>query len=89
MNFIFKQRKNILFLFMSFGNIIGITIMVEDICFRTFSQNPKAEDLKKIIVNPADIPTTDKDKRQKEDKRDSRKLAKSLKNEQEYVNAIV
>ncbi len=89
--------------------------MVEDIYFRTFSQNPKAEDLKKylnnnfpeadyysvyeagfcgfsvhrelekqgiknIIVNPADIPTTDKDKRQKEDKRDSRKLAKSLKN---------
>lgn len=33
-----------------------------------------------IIVNPADIPTTDKEKRQKEDKRDSRKLAKSLKN---------
>jgi len=32
-----------------------------------------------LIVNPADIPTTDKDKRQKEDKRDSRKLAKSLK----------
>ena len=49
MNFIFKQRKNILFLFMSFGNIIGITIMVEDIYFRTFSQNPKAEDLKKIF----------------------------------------
>jgi transposase len=33
-----------------------------------------------IIVNPADIPTTDKDKRQKEDKRDSRKIAKSLRN---------
>ncbi len=31
------------------------------------------------VVNPADIPTTDKDKRQKEDKRDSRKIAKSLK----------
>ena len=36
--------------------------------------------IKNIIVNPADIPATDKDKRQKEDKRDSRKLAKSLKN---------
>ncbi len=92
-----------------------VTIMVEDIIYKTFSQNPKAKDLKKyldnnfpegnyhsvyeagfcgfsvhrelakyginnIIVNPADIPTTDKDKRQKEDKRDSRKLAKSLKN---------
>lgn len=33
-----------------------------------------------IVVNPADIPTTDKEKKQKEDKRDSRKIAKSLKN---------
>lgn len=36
--------------------------------------------IKNIIVNPADIPTKDKDKRQKEDKRDSRKLARSLSN---------
>lgn len=33
-----------------------------------------------IVVNPSDIPTTDKDKRQKEDKRDSRKIARSLRN---------
>lgn len=33
-----------------------------------------------IVVNPADIPTTDKEKKQKEDKRDSRKIAKSLRN---------
>jgi transposase len=33
-----------------------------------------------IIVNPADIPTTDKEKKQKEDMRDSRKIARSLKN---------
>lgn len=33
-----------------------------------------------IITNPADIPTTDKEKRQKEDFRDSRKIARSLKN---------
>jgi len=33
-----------------------------------------------IVVNPADIPTTDKDKRQKNDKRDSKKIAESLKN---------
>lgn len=31
-----------------------------------------------IIVNPADIPTTDKERKQKEDRRDSRKLAKDL-----------
>ena len=34
--------------------------------------------IKSIVVNPADIPTTDKEKRQKEDKRDSRKIARSL-----------
>jgi len=33
-----------------------------------------------VVVNPADIPTTDKEKKQKEDKRDSRKIAESLKN---------
>lgn len=33
-----------------------------------------------IVVNPADIPTTDKEKVQKEDARDSRKIARSLRN---------
>lgn len=33
-----------------------------------------------IIVNPADVPTTNKDRSQKEDRRDSRKLARGLKN---------
>jgi hypothetical protein len=32
------------------------------------------------VVNPADIPTTDKERKQKEDKRDSRKIARSLEN---------
>jgi transposase len=32
-----------------------------------------------IVVNPSDVPTTNKDKRQKEDMRDSRKIAYSLK----------
>lgn len=36
--------------------------------------------VKNIVVNPADIPTTDKDRKQKEDKRDSRKIAKALRN---------
>jgi transposase len=31
-----------------------------------------------IVVNPADIPTTDKERKQKEDSRDSRKIAKKL-----------
>jgi transposase len=33
-----------------------------------------------LVVNPADIPTTDKERKQKEDKRDSRKIARSLQN---------
>jgi transposase len=36
--------------------------------------------LNSIVVNPADVPTTDKERKQKEDKRDSRKLAMGLKN---------
>jgi transposase len=36
--------------------------------------------IKNIIANPADIPTTDKEKKQKEDKRDSRKIVRSLHN---------
>ena len=31
-----------------------------------------------LVVNPSDIPTTDKEKKQKNDKRDARKIAKSL-----------
>lgn len=36
--------------------------------------------IKSIVVNPADIPTTDKEKVQKADKRDSQKIAKALRN---------
>lgn len=94
-----------------------ITVIVGDVVYKTFTQDPDAQQLykylqkhfpdgsyysvyeagfcgfsvhrsleqygiKNIIVNPADVPTTDKDKRQKEDRRDSRKLARSLKNEE-------
>lgn len=38
--------------------------------------------IKNIIVNPADIPTTDKERKQKEDSRDSRKIAYSLRSNQ-------
>lgn len=38
------------------------------------------EGINNIIVNPADIPTTDKERKQKEDTRDSRKIARSLRN---------
>jgi transposase len=34
--------------------------------------------VKNIVVNPADIPTTDKERKQKEDKRDSLKIARDL-----------
>ena len=33
-----------------------------------------------IVVNPSDIPTTDKEKKQKDDKKDSMKIARSLRN---------
>ena len=38
----------------------------------------KALGVNNIVVNPSDIPTTQKEKVQKEDKRDSRKIARSL-----------
>jgi len=34
--------------------------------------------IKNMVVNPADIPTTDKERKQKEDSRDSRKIARQL-----------
>lgn len=92
-----------------------VSVMTNGIMCKTFSQNAKADDLKKylesnypngtyysayeagfcgfgphrqlremgiinIVVNPADIPTTDKEKKQKEDSRDSRKIVRSLYN---------
>jgi len=98
-----------------------ITIMVDGIVYKTFSQEPRASllndylnvnfpggnyysayeagfcgfsphrdldkfGIKNIVVNPADIPTTDKEKKQKEDARDSRKIARSLQNNE--LNAI-
>ncbi len=92
-----------------------VTILLEHISHKTFSQDPNPEVLStylkknfpgaeyhsayeagfcgfsvhrsleeqgihNIVVNPADIPTTDKERKQKEDKRDSRKIARSLRN---------
>lgn len=94
-----------------------VTIMVDNITYKSFSMDPDVQILVKhleqnfpegnyysayeagfsgyqlhrelvsyginnIVVNPADIPTTDKENRQKEDKRDSRKIARSLRNEE-------
>lgn len=99
----------------------SVTIMVEGIQCKTFSQNPDAGTLKNylsknypggnyfsgyeagfcgfkphrellnngienIVINPPDIPTTDKEKKQKDDKRDSRKIARALYNNE--VEAI-
>jgi len=92
-----------------------ITIIVGEVTYKSFSQDPsanllaaylrknfpggsyfsvyeagfcgfsvhrqlEANNIVNIVVNPADVPTTDKERKQKEDKRDSRKLAKGLKN---------
>ncbi|WP_430817915.1 IS110 family transposase [Carboxylicivirga sp. RSCT41] len=94
-----------------------VTIMLEEVVHKTFSQDPDANKLfaylqkyfpggnyhsiyeagfcgfsihreltrvgiHNIVVNPADIPTTDKERKQKEDRRDSRKLARSLRNKE-------
>jgi transposase len=40
----------------------------------------KKENIECIVINPADVPTTNKEKKQKRDKVDCRKLARSLKN---------
>jgi transposase len=91
----------------------SVSIMVEDILHRTFSQDPSPQILynylttnfpngnyhsayeagfcgfwihrdleklgvKSIIVNPADIPTTNKESSQKNDNRDSKKIVRSL-----------
>lgn len=50
------------------------------ICGFSIHRELEKHGIKNIIVNPADIPTTDKERKQKEDKRDSRKIARSLRN---------
>ncbi len=92
-----------------------VTVIVGEVLYKTFSQDPYAKTLLNylqkhfpggtyysvyeagfcgfsvhkaleshgicnIIVNPADVPTTNKYRCQKEDKRDSKKLARGLKN---------
>ena len=42
----------------------------------------KSLGINSIVVNPADIPTTDKERDQKDDTRDSRKIARSLMNKE-------
>ncbi|WP_320112080.1 IS110 family transposase [Draconibacterium orientale] len=49
-------------------------------CGFSAHRNLEKYGIKSIVVNPADIPTTDKERKQKEDRRDSRKIARSLKN---------
>lgn len=94
-----------------------VSIMTNGVLCKTFSQDSKAECLRKyldnnypngtyfsayeagfcgfsahrdllkngitnIVVNPADVPTTDKERKQKEDGRDSRKIVRSLYNKE-------
>ncbi|MCK5209034.1 MAG: IS110 family transposase [Cyclobacteriaceae bacterium] len=47
-------------------------------CGFTIHRELKRLGIENIVVNPADIPTTDKERKQKEDSRDSRKIAREL-----------
>lgn len=47
--------------------------------FWLYDELNEMENVNCIIVNPADIPTSDKEKSQKEDRRDARKIASQLK----------
>lgn len=47
-------------------------------CGYSVHRELEKEGIKNIIVNPADIPTTDKERKQKNDARDSNKIARSL-----------
>jgi len=49
-------------------------------CGYSIHRNLEKLSIKNIVVNPADIPTTDKERKQKDDIRDSRKIARSLRN---------
>lgn len=49
-------------------------------CGYSIHRKLEKQGIKNIILNPADIPTTDKERKQKEDSRDSRKIAKCLRN---------
>ncbi len=49
-------------------------------CGFTPHRDLESQGIKSIIVNAADIPTTDKERKQKEDRRDSLKIAKCLRN---------
>ena len=49
-------------------------------CGYSVHRELEKQGIKNIIANPADIPTTDKERRQKDDTRDSIKIARSLQN---------
>lgn len=100
-----------------------VTIMVNDVVMKTFSQDPSprqlhnylqrsypggeikigyeagfsgfwtqralsALGLKTWVLHPADIPTTQQEKLQKEDKRDSKKIARAQRNKQVGPNYV-
>jgi transposase len=50
-------------------------------CGFWIDEDLKKEGIHNIVVNPADVPTTDKEKRQKRDRVDSRKLCKRLRDQ--------
>ena len=66
------------YLVRSFPN--GTYFSAYEASFNGFTAHRELNNLgiKNIVVNPADIPTTDKERKQKDDARDSRKIAEQL-----------
>lgn len=66
------------YLFKNFPNANYYSAYEASFCGFKIHRNLVSLGIKNIVVNPADIPTTDKERKQKEDSRDSRKIAKQL-----------
>lgn len=62
----------------NFPNGIYYSAYEAGFCGYSVHRELEKEGIINIVVNPADIPTTDKERKQKEDKRDSRKIAIAL-----------
>ena len=66
------------FLTRNFPNAIYYSAYEAGFCGYWIHNRLSALGIKSIVVNPADIPTTDKERVNKTDKRDSKKIARSL-----------
>ena len=74
-------KELINYLHKNFPNAIFYSAYEAGYCGFWIHDALKQGGIKCTVVNPADVPTTDKEKRMKRDDSDSRKIAKSLRNE--------